>query len=48
AWSAVRGEQPDVRHRPAVVYRVRPNGHAEGYRKGSVPLELGDALELLD
>jgi len=37
AWSAVRGEQPDVRHRPAVVYRVRPNGHAEGYRRGRCP-----------
>ncbi|WP_459887301.1 DUF5784 family protein [Halostagnicola bangensis] len=44
-WNAVRGEQPDVRHRPAVVYRARPNGHIEGYQKGSVPLELDDALE---
>lgn len=48
AWAAVRGEQPDVRHRPAVVYRVRPSGHVEGYRKGAVPLELGDAMTLLD
>ncbi|RQG93999.1 DUF5784 family protein [Natrarchaeobius chitinivorans] len=48
AWNAVRGEQPDVRHRPAVVYRARPNGHVEGYRKGSVPLELADAVEFLD
>ena len=48
SWNAVRGEQPDVRHRPAVVYRARPDGHVEGYRKGSVPLELGDALEFLD
>ncbi|ELY97842.1 hypothetical protein C481_17940 [Natrialba asiatica DSM 12278] len=48
AWAAVRGEQPDVRHRPAVVYRTRPNGRVEGYRKGSVPLEFGDALEFGD
>ncbi|TYT63809.1 DUF5784 family protein [Natrialba swarupiae] len=47
-WNAVRAEQPDVRHRPAVVYRARPNGHVEGYRKGAVPLELADALEFLD
>ncbi|WP_265109538.1 DUF5784 family protein [Halosolutus halophilus] len=48
AWNAVRGEQPDVRHRPAVVYRARPDGHVEGYRKGSVPLDLTDAIEFLD
>ena len=44
-WNAVRGEQPEVRHRPAVVFRARPEGGIEGYRKGSVPLELGDAVE---
>ncbi|MDG5757914.1 DUF5784 family protein [Natronococcus sp. A-GB1] len=48
AWAAVRGEQPDLRHRPAVVYRARPNGHVEGYRKGSVPLEFGDAIEFVN
>lgn len=48
SWAAVRGEQPDVRHRPAVVYRARPNGHIEGYQKGSVPLHLEDALEFVD
>ncbi len=47
-WAAVRGEQPDLRHRPAVVYRARPDGHVEGYRKGSVPLEFGDAIEFFD
>ncbi|WP_255169284.1 DUF5784 family protein [Natrononativus amylolyticus] len=47
AWAAVRGEQPDVRHRPAVVYRARPDGRVEGYRKGSVPLALDGALEFL-
>ncbi|RKD93622.1 DUF5784 family protein [Halopiger aswanensis] len=48
SWAAVRGEQPDVRHRPAVVYRARPDGRVEGYRKGSVPLELENVIEFLD
>ena len=39
-WAAVKGERPDVRHRPAVVFRVRPDGTVEAYRKGSVPLSL--------
>ncbi|MFP9192305.1 DUF5784 family protein [Natronosalvus vescus] len=47
AWAAVRGEQPDVRHRPAVVYRARPDGRIEGYRKGSVPLELDDVISFV-
>ncbi len=48
AWAAVRDERPDVRHRPAVVYRARPNGRVEGYSKGSVPLEMADAIEFVD
>ncbi|WP_135853484.1 DUF5784 family protein [Halorussus salinus] len=44
-WNAVRGERPAVRHRPAVVFRARPSGEVEAYRKGSVPLDLGDAVE---
>jgi hypothetical protein len=44
-WAAVRGEQPSVGHRPAVVFRVRPAGRVAGYRKGSVPLDLDDAVE---
>ena len=47
-WNAVRAERPDVRHRPAVVYRARPDGHIEGYQKGSVPLDLDGAIERLD
>jgi hypothetical protein len=39
-WRAVLGEQPDVRHRPAAVFRVRPDGATECYTKGSVPLSL--------
>jgi hypothetical protein len=47
-WAAVRNDQPDVRHRPAVVYRARPNGQSEGYRKGSVPLDLDGTLKFVD
>jgi hypothetical protein len=39
-WFAVAEERPDVGHRPAVVYRMRPDGRTAGYTKGSVPLEL--------
>lgn len=39
-WAAVLGEQPEVRHRPAVVFRIRPDGTVEGYTKGAVPLSL--------
>lgn len=47
-WAAVRSEQPDVRHRPAVVYRARPNDHIEGYQKGSIPLAFDGALTVVD
>ena len=46
-WAAIRAEKPDVRHRPAVVFRARPSGHIEGYRKGSVPLDLDGAVDWL-
>ena len=39
-WCTLSDRRPDVRHRPAVVYRTRPDGTAEGYRDGSVPLDL--------
>ncbi|MFB6082069.1 MAG: DUF5784 family protein [Halanaeroarchaeum sp.] len=39
-WQAVLAEAPEVRHRPAVVYRMRPDGTVQGYSKGAVPLEL--------
>lgn len=48
AWNAVRGEQPEVHHRPAVVYRVRPDGRVEGYRKGAVPLDLSAVVDGLE
>ena len=44
-WNAVRGERPSVGHQPAVVFRARPNGHVEGYRKGGIPFDLGGAIE---
>jgi hypothetical protein len=39
-WRRVYGERPDVGHRPAVVFRLRPDGGVEGYTRGSVPLDL--------
>ena len=39
-WRRIRGEGPDVGHRPAVVFRTRPDGSVDGYTKGSVPLSL--------
>lgn len=44
-WARVRGERPGVHHRPAVVFRARPDGHVEGYSKGAVPLDLDAAVE---
>ncbi len=44
-WRAVRGERPEVRHRPALVFRARPDGRIEGYSKGSLPLDLDGALD---
>ncbi|XVH32889.1 DUF5784 family protein [Haloferacaceae archaeon DSL9] len=46
-WRVIRGERPDVRHRPAVVFRARPDGRIEGYQKGRVPLSLSGGLDAL-
>lgn len=43
-WQTITAEQPDVRHRPAVVFRVRPNGRVEGYKKGRLPISLEKAI----
>ena len=40
-WRTLLAERPDVPHRPAVVFRVRPDGTVEGYAKGAAPLDLG-------
>ncbi|MEM4780648.1 MAG: DUF5784 family protein [Halalkalicoccus sp.] len=44
-WAQVRGEQPSVGHRPAVVFRARPSGRIEAYAKGSLPVKLDRAIE---
>ena len=44
-WAALAGERPAVGHRPAVVFRVRPDGRTAGYRLGTVPLALDDVFE---
>ncbi|MFB6134802.1 MAG: DUF5784 family protein [Halanaeroarchaeum sp.] len=44
-WSAIVAERPDVRHRPAIVYRLRPDGSGEAYAKGAVPLSLPNLLD---
>jgi hypothetical protein len=47
-WRAIAGERPEVRHRPAVVFRLRPDGRVEGYRKGGLPLSLDDPIDWVD
>lgn len=44
-WAEIRSEQPDVRHRPAVVFRATPDGTFEGYTKGAVPLDLSETVQ---
>ena len=44
-WAAVRGEKPGVGHEPTIVFRIRPNGHVEGYRHGELSFDLGGAIE---
>lgn len=43
-WAAIRDARPDLRHRPAVVFRAHPSTGTEGYSKGSVPLDLPGRL----
>jgi len=42
AWRRIKEKRPDVGHRPAVVFWMRPSGRVEGYEKGSIPFDLGD------
>lgn len=44
-WNAVRGERPAVGHEPAVIFRARPNGRIEGYKRGASPVDLDAAIE---
>ncbi len=39
-WAAVDQAKPSVGHKPAVVYRLRPDGTVQGYTSGNVPLDL--------
>ncbi len=39
-WARVRDEAPDVGHRPAIVFRARPNGTVEHYTRGSAPVSI--------
>ena len=43
-WGAVLAEQPAVKHEPAVVYRMRPDGRVEGYINGRTALDLSPVL----
>jgi hypothetical protein len=45
-WEEIVAAKPEVRHRPAVVFRAWPDGHFEGYTKGSVPIELPDTFTM--
>ncbi|WP_335999008.1 DUF5784 family protein [Halorientalis halophila] len=44
-WATLMDRRPEVRHRPAVVFRAWPDGSVEGYTKGSVPLDLPDGID---
>jgi hypothetical protein len=39
-WAALAGERPSVGHRPAVIFRARPDGSIAGYRDGKAALDL--------
>ncbi|NUE01557.1 hypothetical protein HUB97_03485 [Halorubraceae archaeon YAN] len=43
-WQTILAAQPMVNHKPAVIFRARPDGRFEGYTVGSVPLELTSEL----
>ncbi|GAA0655105.1 DUF5784 family protein [Salarchaeum japonicum] len=44
-WRRILDDRPDVGHRPAVVFRLRPDGALSGYAKGRVPLDVDFVLE---
>ena len=44
-WQTVVAEQPEVGHRPAVIFRLRPNQTATAYRLGRLPLSFENAIE---
>ena len=44
-WAELLDARPDVGHRPAVVFRMRPPGDLDGYAVGRVPVAV-DAIEV--
>lgn len=40
-WEQVVNAKPSVGHRPALVYRLEPDGSVDGYTDGTVGLDLG-------
>lgn len=43
-WAAIRAEKPGVGYKPAVVYRMRPDGSTDGYAHGAPSLDLSAVL----
>ncbi len=39
-WQRVRDAAADVGHRPAIVFRARPDGSIEGYTRGNAPISI--------
>ncbi|MGM0604594.1 MAG: DUF5784 family protein [Halobacteriota archaeon] len=46
-WDAIISEQPAIRHKPALVFRARPDGRLEGYTKGRFPLDLERTIDIV-
>lgn len=44
-WSTIYEQRPDVGHRPAVIFRARPDGRVQGYSVGAVPLTLPEGID---
>jgi hypothetical protein len=44
-WQAVRSDRPAVPHRPAVIYRARPEGRVEAFHHGEPPVDISSAVE---
>lgn len=40
-WTSIRETQPDLGHRPAIVFWTRPDRPPEQYTLGTVPLDIG-------
>lgn len=39
-WARVHDKAPDVGHRPAIVFRARPDGTVSNYTRGSAPVSI--------